>query len=210
MLFLPTPPPLPSPLITSLPSSSSPSPFSLVSSPHLLTPFPLPCYSSIPPLFYVLPPLDFCPLSSSHLLLTLLFCLLSFFIFSSLSPPLPYYLSSISFLSFAVPPPFVSLPRFLSTFFLVLLSSAHSLTPFPLIPFLLLSFLPTFVSSPLPTLSPPLISSFSALFLYLISSPLCSSPLLLDFFPLLSSPLFPCNNRRRWLKHLCHQCRLMF
>ena len=150
MLFLPTPPPLPSPLITSLPSSSSPSHFFLVllSSPHLLTPFPLPRYSSIPPLLYILSPLGLCPLSSSHLLLTLFFCLLSLFIFSSLSStttPLVLYLLPL----------------------LCCVSSACLLTSFPLLVFpsppLICSFADTISTNPFSSsLLPPYICVLSS------------------------------------------------
>lgn len=147
MLFLPTPPPLPSPLITSLPSSSSPSPFSLVSSPHLLTPFPLPCYSSIPPLLYIL----------SHPLSPLLLS----------SPPHPTFLSPLLF-HFLLS---LSSSTLLLVFYLLPLlccaSSVCLLTSFPLHVFpsppLICSFADTISSNPFSSsLLPPYICVLSS------------------------------------------------
>ncbi len=142
------------------------------------------------------------------------------------SSPFPHllYLSSPLLISLI----FLSSPysRLLHTLFRF---SLTSLFP-PFLSFLIVSpplflFSFTFLSSLLSSSyhEPSSHLLFALLFSSLFSFPLLYIPLfpflifslstLAIFPPLLSSSLlssFSCNNRRRWLKHLCHQCRLMF
>lgn len=158
-------------------------PYSLLSPPLLLFPLPL-LFAFLPLLFFTVPSFSF-PLFSFFLTPTSpLFATFSFLLVPcSTFPASPLLRKCPHLLSSSS-----SLPlRFVSSSPSV--HFPHYLFTYPIssLHFLLLLFLNPSISS----ICPHLLSS--------ASSPCFRfSPLLLH------------NNRRRWLKHLCHQCRLMF